>query len=242
MTDQTDYLKCADVLLSGHYRDVTTKDIALSSAYALIDIAQTLRTMREDALRIGMNLTQVAGKLTSDDGIGVGDLLADIAARPEIKIITRADVDERHLQEVARLVREEAQTPVSSPALAQDEPAAPSEGDRAKNSPGGRVGRLIGYGAAYPIDAGEGSSGFRMSGAFFATREGAVRARVKPSDLIVAVYEDLVGEAARQDPGLYRQDVRGIAHPIAEHMAAASPDIVLALIARIRELEGADHD
>lgn len=52
--------------------------------------------------------------------------------------------------------------------------------------------------------------------------------------------QDLVGEAARRDPGLYRQDVRGIAHPIAEHIAAASPDIVLALIARIRELE-ADH-
>lgn len=86
MTDQTDYLKCADVLLSGHYRDVTTKDIALSNAYAVLDIAQTLRTMREDTLRIGMNLNQVAGKLTSDDGIGVGDLLADIAARPEIKV------------------------------------------------------------------------------------------------------------------------------------------------------------
>lgn len=54
--------------------------------------------------------------------------------------------------------------------------------------------------------------------------------------------QDLVGEAARRDPGLYRQDIRAIAHPIAEHMAAASPDIVLALIARIRELEGADHD
>ena len=49
--------------------------------------------------------------------------------------------------------------------------------------------------------------------------------------------QDLIGEGARQDPGLYRQDVRGIAHPIAEHMAAASPDVVLALIARIRELE-----
>lgn len=49
--------------------------------------------------------------------------------------------------------------------------------------------------------------------------------------------QDLIGDAARQDPGLYRQDIRGIAHPIAEHIAAASPDIVLALIARIRELE-----
>lgn len=49
--------------------------------------------------------------------------------------------------------------------------------------------------------------------------------------------QDLIGEDARRDPGLYRQDVRGIAHPIAEHMAAASPDVVLALIARIRELE-----
>ena len=175
----TDHLKSAEVLMEEPADEITGRDIALAKTYALIDIAQTLRTMR-----------------------------ADIAARPEIKIITRADVDERHLQEAARLVREEAQTPASSPTLAQDEPAAPSEGDRAKNSPGGRVGRLIGYGAAYPIDAGEGSSGFRMSGAFFATREGAVRARVKPRDLIVAVYEDLVGEAARQDPGLYRQEIR----------------------------------
>ena len=50
--------------------------------------------------------------------------------------------------------------------------------------------------------------------------------------------QDLIGEAARQHSGLYRQDVRGIAHQIAEHMAAASPDIVLALIDRIHSLEG----
>lgn len=50
--------------------------------------------------------------------------------------------------------------------------------------------------------------------------------------------QDLIGEAARKDPGLYRQDVRGIAHPVAEFMAAASADVVLALIQRIRELEG----
>ncbi|HML52403.1 MAG TPA: hypothetical protein PKD84_13485 [Propionicimonas sp.] len=44
-TDQTDRLKCADTLLSGHYRDITAKDIALSTAYSLADIAESLRTI-----------------------------------------------------------------------------------------------------------------------------------------------------------------------------------------------------
>lgn len=82
----TDHLKSAEVLIEKPYSDVTDRAIGLIHGHALIDIAQTLRTMREDTLRIGMNLNQVAGKLTSDDGIGVGDLLADIAARPEIKV------------------------------------------------------------------------------------------------------------------------------------------------------------
>lgn len=49
--------------------------------------------------------------------------------------------------------------------------------------------------------------------------------------------QDLIGEAARQDPGLYRTNVAGIDHPIAEHIAAASPDTILALIAMIRDLQ-----
>lgn len=43
--DQTDRLKCADTLLSVHYRDITAKDITLSTAYSLADIAQSLRTI-----------------------------------------------------------------------------------------------------------------------------------------------------------------------------------------------------
>ena len=46
-TDQTDRLKCADMLLSGHYRDITAKDIALSTAYSLADIAESLRTIAD---------------------------------------------------------------------------------------------------------------------------------------------------------------------------------------------------
>ena len=44
-TDQIDRLKCADTLLSGHYRDITAKDIALSTAYSCADIAESLRTI-----------------------------------------------------------------------------------------------------------------------------------------------------------------------------------------------------
>ena len=42
--------------------------------------------------------------------------------------------------------------------------------------------------------------------------------------------------AAHADPSVYRFDVDGIAHPIPEYIAAAHPQVVLALIAEVREL------
>jgi|GEM_PF-2490265 len=53
----------------------------------------------------------------------------------------------------------------------------------------------------------------------------------------LAVYEVAPKATSREDPKVYRADVVGIRHPDAEFIAAANPQAVLALIARIEELE-----
>lgn len=47
----------------------------------------------------------------------------------------------------------------------------------------------------------------------------------------------VVGQkAAELDPSVYRYDVTGVSHPVAEHIVAADPATVLALIAEVRKL------
>lgn len=55
MSDRTDYLKSAEVLIGDcGERDVTARDIELGKAHALIDIARTLR------LIVGNRLAELA--------------------------------------------------------------------------------------------------------------------------------------------------------------------------------------
>lgn len=60
-------------------------------------------------------------------------------------------------------------------------------------------------------------------------------------DHFMAKLSDLAADESPLGPKFevpYRRDFAGIGHPDAEHIAAASPPVVLALISRIHELEG----
>lgn len=47
----------------------------------------------------------------------------------------------------------------------------------------------------------------------------------------------VVGQkAAELDPSVYRYDVTGVSHPVAEHITAADPATILALIAEVRRM------
>lgn len=64
--------------------------------------------------------------------------------------------------------------------------------------------------------------------------------KVPVRDLVVydvARIRGLPEDTPRTHEGIHRGDIVGVRNPIAQHLAAASPETVLALIARVRELE-----
>jgi hypothetical protein len=53
----------------------------------------------------------------------------------------------------------------------------------------------------------------------------------------VARHRGLPDDTKRDHEGIHRGNIVDVRSPIAQHLAAASPETVLALIARVRELE-----
>ena len=53
----------------------------------------------------------------------------------------------------------------------------------------------------------------------------------------MARHRGLPDDTPRTHEGIYRGDIVDVRNPVARHLAAASPETVLALITRVRELE-----
>jgi len=80
--------------------------------------------------------------------------------------------------------------------------------------------------------------GFKRKGMRNAEPTFQVKGVMVPASSL-AIYEVAPEATSKDDPSVYREDIIGFRHPDAAYIAALSPDVAIALIARVERAEAA---